>query len=922
MIFILILFSLTDTEKFAFAKGLYQDGMYELAEKELNAFLSEFPHSKYGGKAAYLYISTLFQQNKFKSVVNSADNLMKKYPEQSRNILIIRGRVWLNQSAWASALSDFKKVGGNKGRYWKAETYLRMKKYKKAISLYKGVKGNLRDYAMFSIAWCYTRMKNYQKAITYLDKFIQSFRKSPLIDDAKFYKAENLYLSGNPESAVKICKRYIKEYPKGKYRGRVYLLLADIYAKEGNITEQRDALKNIITENLSEKNYALYKLGLSYFDGQDFPSADSIFSLIPSKSQFGNDGVYWKALCLKKENKEDDAVKLFQHLVEAGGNLGNQSAYQIGLIYYKKGKFNKALDYLSIINNGLKDAAYILIGNIMMKQGKNDKAAEYYSNAYELKGENASLAVYRSAILKYKTGQYDSALVYLNKYKTEFPNGKRIGNIYLLMGDIYFKKKEYDNSIKYYKMAESGGTNIVPYALQGIGWAYIGMGKYNNSFKILDSLISLYPEFEGKGEVFLEMGDAAYSIKDYKHAEEAYKKVSGEYKQEGLYRLGNLYFTTANYDTAYQIFTKIIKDYPVYSNVYKCWYMAGLCLRKMKDFEGSNNTLKKLISLSPPTGLKYNAYLTIGENLYNNQKYKEALKTYKEALKLFTAPDTAEFPAIKGRLRSAYMLGDVAGLRKEIKDITGKYKDTPIEKDICLIVGDMLYNVGIYADALKYYKKVDTPQSTYYEAMTLLKLGKKTQAENTLLNVSNYPEYRSKALLLLGKTLIQDGNYSEAKRYLKNSGTPEAMAYYAQCLEKEGKTEEAKSVLSNLMGKTNGVAELSLGKILKGEGKLDEALNILQKITDQPEVGDEAYLEMGRIYKKRKNYQEAIMNYLKVKYLYPNSRFISQALFEAGETAKLSGDKGQAIKFYKEVIERNDNNELVKKARRSLSLIK
>ena len=922
MIFILLLFSLTDTEKFAFAKGLYQDGMYELAEKELNSFLSDFPHSKYASEAAYLYISSLFQQNKFKAVISSADKLMNRYPKNAKDMLIIKGRVWLNQSAWASALADFKRVGGNRGRYWQGEIYLRMKKYKKAMSLYKGVKGNLRDYSIFSIAWCFKEMKDYQNAIVELNKLISKFPHSSLIDDARFYKADNLYHSGNPRAAVKMCKNYLKDYPDGKYRGRVYLLLSNIYSQEGKIEASQTALKNIVAEKLPEMRYALYKLGLSYFNGQDFHRADSIFSLIPSKSQFYNDAIYRKALCYEKQGDENNAVKLFQQLVQRGGDSGNQSAYQIGLIYYKKREFDKATNYLLIINNGLKDAAYILMGNIMMEKGDYNKASEYYREAYQLKSKNASLALYRNAVLLYKTQKYESSIVYLQKYESEFPDGNKIGNIYLMLGDIYFKNKSYKNSIKYYRMAKNKGENTAPYALQGIGWAYIGMGKYNKSFDILDSLISLYPQFEGKGEVFLEMGDAAFSIKDYMHAEEAYKKVGGEHRQEGLYRLGNLYFATGKYDTAYQVFTKIIHNYPLYSNIYQCRYMAGLSLRKMKDFKGSNEALTKLISLSPPFSVKYNAYLTIGENLYNNQKYDSALTTYKDAVKLFTSPDTTEFPAIEGIMRSAYMFGDAQGLKKEIKNITVKYTDTPIEKGVYSIAGEMLYNVGLYADALGYYGKLDTPQGMYYRALTLLKLGKRKKAENELLNASNYPEYKTKSLLMLGKMLIQEKNYTEAERYLKNSGTPEAMAYYAKCLKMEGKITEAVDVLNKLLGKTNGVAELELGKILQERGKIDEAVKMFEKITNLPEVGDEAYLRLGRIYKAKKDYQDAIMNYLKVKYLYPNSIFISQALFEAGETARLSGDKTQAIKFYKEVIERNDNNALVKKARRAISHFK
>ena len=418
------------------------------------------------------------------------------------------------------------------------------------------------------------------------------------------------------------------------------------------------------------------------------------------------------------------------------------------------------------------------------------------------------------------------------------------------------------------------------------------------------------------------MGDAAYSIKDYKHAEEAYKRITGEYKPEGMYRLANLYYTTEKYDSAYQTFTKIIQDYPVYPKINECWYMAGLSLRKMKDIQGSNRILRKLLSLSPPFDIKYNAYLTLAENMYNIQEYDSALYIYKDALKIFSTPDTTVLPVIEGIFRSAYMSGDAGLLKKQIKNMLYKYKDTPIEEGIYKIAGDMLYNVGLYTDALKYYKKLKTNQGKYNQALILIKLDKKKEAEDILLQLSNYPEFKSKSLLLLGKLLMDEGNYTEAERYLKTAGTDEAMAYYAMCLSKEGKYTQAIDVLKTLIGKTGGIAELELGKIYENKGDYDNAIVMFQKITDEPQVGDEAYLELGKIYSKKGRYEEALMNFLKVKYLYPNSRYISDALFYAGDVATKMGDKEKAIKFYKEIIERKDNNELVKKAKSAISHIK
>lgn len=136
---------------------------------------------------------------------------------------------------------------------------------------------------------------------------------------------------------------------------------------------------------------------------------------------------------------------------------------QIGDMYYRMGQLPKALEYLreatAYVSDQYLDGASVLYNELLgvfLDLKQKDSADRYYKKVYELEGkgykskESLSYANRSYADYYTKRGQLDSALAYGKAaYALSVEDG---GDLSLLesnttMGNIYYKRKEYDKAL-------------------------------------------------------------------------------------------------------------------------------------------------------------------------------------------------------------------------------------------------------------------------------------------------------------------------------------------------------------------------------------------------------------------------------------------------------------------------------------------
>jgi tetratricopeptide (TPR) repeat protein len=135
---------------------------------------------------------------------------------------------------------------------------------------------------------------------------------------------------------------------------------------------------------------------------------------------------------------------------------------------------------------------------------------------------------------------------------------------------------------------------------------------------------------------------------------------------------------------------------------------------------------------------------------------------------------------------------------------------------------------------------------------------------------------------------------------------------YALCLRKEGKEKEAVARLLQLRGKVEGLAYLELAKIQMENEDYTSALENLKEATAFERSEAESYYLTGQILFDTGNKEEALKTLLKVKYLHPESEWVSASLYLLSEITAEKGEKERALNYLKEIVERGDEPWLTK----------
>lgn len=162
------------------------------------------------------------------------------------------------------------------------------------------------DEAQFYLAECHYQLKEYILAISEYQRLIDAYQNSEFVDDAE-YKLGMSYYELAPSSgldqeyslkAIMHFQRFLEDYPNSPLRPKVekaYLTTRDKLAK-----------KEFDSGNLYRK-MGYYDAAIIYFDGVLANYYDT---------EYAEKASFWKAECLYKLEKFEEAQELFQTFLD------------------------------------------------------------------------------------------------------------------------------------------------------------------------------------------------------------------------------------------------------------------------------------------------------------------------------------------------------------------------------------------------------------------------------------------------------------------------------------------------------------------------------------------------------------------------------------------------------------------------------
>lgn len=361
-------------ERLAFADGLYARHMYELAAKEYAAFLRDAPDTATGHDVAHYRLGEcLFRAGKPTEAERQFRIVFTEFPESPFRFRagFRRAEVFLDAGQYAAAIDLFGAVrdaGCPKDMamacaYYRAVAQLNLSQVKPAASALEEVaaSGDAGEYAAH--AWLKlgeiharrgselgeTEDKGQTRALACYEQVASLPAPDALHAEALFQRAQLHFLRKEHEKSAVLFRALVSTYPD------------DARVAAGRIQAAWAA-----------HNAGLFAEALGY-------AADGLAAAAPADRP---EWLYLKANCERQLMKHAPALASYGALLRdyPDSRFAEASRYEMGLTYFKQGKFHEAVGALSSLapSGALREDVYWLSAQAYAALKDDDKAVQFY----------------------------------------------------------------------------------------------------------------------------------------------------------------------------------------------------------------------------------------------------------------------------------------------------------------------------------------------------------------------------------------------------------------------------------------------------------------------------------------------------------------------------------------------------------------
>ncbi len=504
---------------FNYAKLSYELSYQDIALKEMERFIYEYPSSENNTEAKEIMVGLLANTNNYKhalalyeSFIKPTASMQKVYPrilygraveymndqqiakadELFGNILSLPSsgvtpyaNFWKGEIAYRSARFDeairflsffvqsnsapLGEANMQTAKYDLGYSWLKKENYKTALGYFESIAkmnttaSSLEQDAYVRSADCYFMAKDFSKANAMYDNVINN--ALPQSDYALFQKA---MIAGIKSGASKITvlNSLNRQYPQSVLVPDATMEIANTYMAQEKFAEAIPYLKNILTASNSGglKPLAYLKSGLSYYN----------------------------------LNKNADALNSYQQLIQQYPQSpeADEALDNIKNIYVEEGKPNEYVE-------------------LMKKNGKNISVSE------------ADSLTYAAAELKYSNGDCAAAINGFNNYLSQYPDGSFAIEANYFRSECYSKTKDWPNALKGYDYVYGKGLNkyYERSTLAAARISYFELKDYANAKKYFSALQTGAVNQENQLEALRGLVRCYYQLKDFTQANDAAKEL-------------------------------------------------------------------------------------------------------------------------------------------------------------------------------------------------------------------------------------------------------------------------------------------------------------------------------------------------------------------------------------------------------------
>lgn len=460
--------------------------------------------------------------------------------------------------------------------------------------------------------------------------------------------------------------------------------------KTGHYQEGRSALQAISGIRQYAGAYTFYTAYLDYIDG-NYDKAYQLFSRVP-KGEKGLDAQYYitqidysrgeydkvinRAPALlaelsdeelapelnritglsffKRDNYSKARSYLNRYMATTTADPSPDAVYALGVADYNEGDYTPAAERFSSLTdlgNDLAQSAWLYLGQCDVKQGNDDAAAMAFEKAarmdFDPNVSETALFNYAAAITRGGKVPFSSSIDLLEGFLKAYPNSDYAPKIEEYLATAYYNERDYSKALASIERISRPSANVLAAkqkVLYELGMEAMNNGRPQQAADYLAKSIRLASHDRNlANQAHIWLGDARYSLGQYKQAEEAYSSfIRSESNSANR--------TLALYDLAY------------------AQYMQD-------KYSEAASSFRKALEANPalPASLQADAMVRMADCLYYTGNYTAAKDAYSKAMT--TGTQDADYATY----RHAVMLGlsgDINGKISELSSLQQRYPDS------------------------------------------------------------------------------------------------------------------------------------------------------------------------------------------------------------------------------------------------------
>lgn len=969
----------TEEQDYAFAYGLYKDGLFQFAHEQFQRFLEKYPSSIKRPDAMFLSVESLFQQEHFEIANLGYKNFTHEYPHSrlTDDAYFRLGESYLKLRNAQDAINAFKIVLdrfstselAGESTYWIGEAYIRQEDFDNALKYYQLAYENypnnkLRDYSLYSIGWTLQRKKEYGKAVEWYRKLTTEFPDGVL----------------SSASLVRIgeCYYYVKDYRKAideltkaqgiikteEEKGEAEYLVGESYYHLDDFERARTHYEKFLETFLSHslKREVIYALGWTHLKQNKFQKAIEVFDqVIEGYDQVAQGALFRKGIAQKLSGQSEAALKTWNEVSDRWprGEYSDNAIYQSGIALYEGNRTKESQRAFERIVNEFPKSdvlpdAYRMLGECFIIEGRFEQARDVFEKA--INHREASFDARLSASFQYswslfKLKKYSEASKAFSQFVNTYEkHPKALEARYWLAESEYLRGNFAAAAREYQIVAAVPQAAKREEALYGAGWSLYKQNEFHKSIEFFEKLVATYPNGKFGFDARLRIGDSYFFLKDYAKASGSYRAAirifpENESLDYAYYQLAQTYYRMNDHTSAVQQFSALMKNFPKSQLADDAQYAIGWIWFQAKQYSEAILEFQKLIRSYPNSELIPRAYYSIGDAYYNQQKYTAAEKSYREMINRY--PESAYvLDAVSGIQYCMVAQGKLDEVPDVIDSFIRQHPSLASSEPLLLKKADLFFSQRQYdraareyrAFAEKFSKSPNAAAAYYWAGKSFRALGQHADAtanfERAPLVANAAPKIAVQSILEASEIYIEKKQFDRAlmllsdieKEYSGVEGASDALFLKGSVFLQNGDQMEARNQFSYLLSKYPGTvgsdkARLALARISHAAGDQKSALQYAEQVstTRTDDLGAEAQYLIGSMYAEHKEWQSAITAFLRMRYVFPRYDYWhAKALLGLGNAYENTQDLRKAREVYQLVLKFDKEREAVLEAERRL----